>query len=123
MTFPAELWLRALILATSPARSAYDGFCGFCGVRAVTLATSPAKLLYRRLWIQSSDIGNLASKASDKAGEATPDVDIPGFGTFKGNPKQDAQQAQNKASELTSSVDASPGFELANADKVPPIIA
>ena len=45
-----------------------------------------------------------ASNASDKAGEATPDVNIPGFGPFKGNPKEDAKQAQKKASELGDKV-------------------
>ena len=37
-----------------------------------------------------------ASKASDKAGENTPDVNVPGFGPFKFNPKEDAKQAASK---------------------------
>ena len=33
------------------------------------------------------------AQASDKAGENTPDVNVPGFGPFKFNPKEDAKQA------------------------------
>ena len=51
-----------------------------------------------------------ASSLSDKAGESTPDVNIPGFGPFKGNPKEDAKQAGKKASELTSSAKSSLGY-------------
>ena len=37
------------------------------------------------------------SKAADKAGEKTPDVNVPGFGPFKFNPKEDAKQAAKKS--------------------------
>ena len=37
------------------------------------------------------------SKASDKAGQNTPDVNVPGFGPFKFNPKEDAKQAAKKS--------------------------
>ena len=36
-------------------------------------------------------------QVSDKAGEKTPDVNVPGFGPFKFNPKEDAKQAQKKS--------------------------
>ena len=38
-----------------------------------------------------------ASKASDTAGSKTPDVNVPGFGPFKFNPKEDAKQAAKKS--------------------------
>ena len=41
--------------------------------------------------------GSALSKISDKAGEKTPDVNVPGFGPFKFNPKEDAKQAAKKS--------------------------
>ena len=41
--------------------------------------------------------GSALSKVSDKAGEKTPDVNVPGFGPFKFNPKEDAKQAAKKS--------------------------
>ena len=38
-----------------------------------------------------------ASQASDTAGSKTPDVNVPGFGPFKFNPKEDAKQAAKKS--------------------------
>jgi len=42
-------------------------------------------------------ISDAASKASDKAGSNIPDVNVPGFGPFKFNPKEDAKQAAKKS--------------------------
>ncbi|KAL0029389.1 hypothetical protein WJX77_003922 [Trebouxia sp. C0004] len=42
-------------------------------------------------------VSDAASKASDKAGSNTPDVNVPGFGPFKFNPKEDAKQAAKKS--------------------------
>ena len=43
------------------------------------------------------DVAGAFAKASDKAGENTPDVNVPGFGPFKFNPKEDAKQAAKKS--------------------------
>ena len=44
-----------------------------------------------------AQVSGAASKASDKAGSNTPDVNVPGFGPFKFNPKEDAKQAAKKS--------------------------
>ncbi|KAL3160430.1 hypothetical protein ABBQ32_010752 [Trebouxia sp. C0010 RCD-2024] len=43
------------------------------------------------------DVAGAVAQASDKVGENTPDVNVPGFGPFKFNPKEDAKQAAKKS--------------------------
>ena len=47
-----------------------------------------------------SQVKGALGAASDKAGEATPDVNIPGFGPYKFNPKEDAKQAKKKIDQV-----------------------
>jgi hypothetical protein len=61
------------------------------------------------------DLKNALGKASDKAGEATPDVNIPGFGPYKFNPKEDAKQAKKRIDQVS----AAPSEAIGNLAGLP----
>jgi pimeloyl-CoA synthetase len=68
-------------------------------------ATGQDQEAFNKAWEQFSwaaqHPGEAASKASDKMGEMTPDISVPGFGPYKFNPKEDYQQAKKRFQELT----------------------